>query len=78
MNVTRAWGYILVCRYSGRTERELSQELGSGEIRRNPPNFTRVPSQRFSRRSRSEEVDKRKGEGEELLREKQLGQVMAA
>jgi len=48
-------------RYSGRTEKELSQELGNGEIRRNPPHFTRVPSQRFSRRSRSEEGEKRRG-----------------
>ena len=77
----------LLSRYSGRTEKELSQELGNGEvnisypcsifidnpshfeshfkvyfqIRRNPPHFTRVPSQRFSRRSRSEEGEKRRG-----------------
>ena len=31
------------------------------QIRRNPPHFTRVPSQRFSRRSRSEEGEKRRG-----------------
>jgi len=45
-------------RYSGRTEKEVSQEIT--DIRRHPPNFTRVPSQRFSRRSRSEENEKRR------------------
>lgn len=45
-------------RYSGRTEKEVSQEIT--DVRRHPPNFTRVPSQRFSRRSRSEENEKRR------------------
>ena len=66
--VRKLYHHPFLFRYSGRTERELSQELGSGEVRRNPPNFTRVPSQRFSRRSRSEEGEKRRGGGGTLER----------
>ena len=47
-------------RSSGRSEKDLSGDLS--EVRhRQPPNFTRVPSQRYSRRSRSEETEKRRG-----------------
>uniref|UniRef100_A0A0K2UD29 FERM domain-containing protein n=1 Tax=Lepeophtheirus salmonis TaxID=72036 RepID=A0A0K2UD29_LEPSM len=39
-------------RYSGRTEKEVMQQVSS--IRRQPPQFTRRPSQRYSRRSNPE------------------------
>eukprot|EP00096_Caligus_rogercresseyi_P009441 TRINITY_DN3212_c0_g2_i1.p1 TRINITY_DN3212_c0_g2~~TRINITY_DN3212_c0_g2_i1.p1 ORF type:complete len:821 (+),score=153.89 TRINITY_DN3212_c0_g2_i1:54-2465(+) len=39
-------------RYSGRTEKEVLQQASS--IRRQPPQFTRRPSQRYSRRSNPE------------------------
>ena len=46
-------------RSSSRSEKESKQDLS--EVRnRQQPNFTRVPSQRYSRRSRSEEGEKRR------------------
>ncbi|XP_023322945.1 band 4.1-like protein 4 [Eurytemora carolleeae] len=42
-------------RSSGRSEKDVSQEIN----RRNPPNFTRVPSQRYSRRNKPEDQDSR-------------------
>ena len=47
-------------RGSGRSEKDLSGELS--EVRhRVPPHFTRVPSQRYSRRSRSEDAGDHRG-----------------
>ena len=49
-------------RGSGRSERDLTGELSSeGRSHRAQPQFSRVPSQRYSRRSRSEETEKRRG-----------------
>ena len=48
-------------RASGRSEKDLSVELSSEVRHRVPPHFTRVPSQRYSRRSRSEEAGDHRG-----------------
>ena len=54
-------------RSSSRSEKEGKGELS--EVRnRQPPSFKRVPSQRYSRRSRSEEGEKRRGGGGTLER----------
>ena len=49
-------------RASGRSEKDIAQGELSSEVRhRVPPLFTRVPSQRYSRRSRSEEAGDHRG-----------------
>ena len=48
-------------RASGRSEKDLSGELSSEVRHRVPPHFTRVPSQRYCRRSRSEEAGDHRG-----------------
>jgi len=51
---TNMFGLASKFRYSGRTEKEVTQEIPT--VNRPQPPFTRVPSERFSRRSRSEET----------------------
>ena len=63
-------------RASGRSEKDLAQGELSSEVRqRVPPLFTRVPSQRYSRRSRSEEAGDQRGrrEGEATLERRGKG-----
>ena len=58
-------------RGSGRSERDLTGELSSeGRSHRAQPQFSRVPSQRYSRRSRSEDADHRVRGGGTLERGK--------